>query len=221
MVDNSEIDKLPHSIITEDVINHDVLYKLIMVGDAGVGKSCLMLRGTRDEFKENYEMTLSVEFGSLALKIDNMIVKVQIWDTAGQETFQSVAKVFYKGAQCIFLVYDITREETFMRLHSWIKEIRDNTSPNTMFILVGNMLDLEKKRVISCERALEFKSKENLDGFIETSAKIGTNVQSLLIRSAKTLFTRDTEKKTGKQKAGGIIRINPASSGKVKSGCSC
>ncbi len=189
-----EIDRLQHSILTEDIATHDVSYKLIIIGDTGVGKSCLMLRGTKNEFREDHDVTIGVEYGSFSLKINSKSVKILIWDTAGQETFQSVAKVFYKGSHCIFLVYNITDEKSFEKLQHWLKEIRETASANAMIVLVGNMLDLESKRTVSKEKGEEFKIRENLDAFVETSAKSGQNVQELFIRTAKTLFWRDREK---------------------------
>ena len=194
MEEHQEIDSLLHMVITEDMTNFDLSYKLIIIGETGVGKSCLMLRGTKDEFREDHDVTIGVEYGSFSLKIRDKSVKIYIWDTAGQETFQSIAKVFYKGSQCIFLVYDMTIESSFAKLSTWLKEIRETASVNAMIILVGNMLDLEQRRAVSREKALEFQRKEKLDGFFETSAKSGANVQDLFARAAKMLFLRDKEK---------------------------
>jgi len=190
----SDKNEIPYEILGEDAPSHDLLYKIIIIGDVAVGKSCLMLRGTKDEFREDHSVTLAVDFGSLSIKMENKIVKLQIWDTAGQEAFQSVAKVFYKGAHCIFLVYDITRAETFEKIKKWLHEVREASSENTLVILVGNMLDLEDMRTVPKEKALELKGKENLDAFIETSAKTGLNVKQLFVKVAQMLYSRDDEK---------------------------
>ena len=197
-MENEELDKLRYVITAEDISQYDVLYKLILIGDTGVGKSCIRLRATQDEFKEEHDITVGVEFGSYGVKIENEVIKIQIWDTAGQETFKSVTKIFFKGAHCIFLVYDITKEETFNGLKSWLREIKENSAENILIMLVGNMLDLEADRVITHEQALELKSQENLDGFIETSAKSGQNVKNLFVRIAKMLYLKHSRKEVRK-----------------------
>ena len=183
-----ELDKLSHIVVKDELSHYDELFKLIIIGDTGVGKSCLRLRATHDEFKEEHDVTIGVEFGSFSIKVEESKIKIQIWDTAGQETYKSVTKIFFKGSNCIFLVYDMTKEESFTNLESWLREIRENAAENVLIILVGNMLDLDDKRAVTKERALEFKSRENLDGFIETSAKMGSHVQELFIRMAKMLY---------------------------------
>eukprot|EP00826_Nyctotherus_ovalis_P045866 TRINITY_DN5114_c0_g2_i3.p1 TRINITY_DN5114_c0_g2~~TRINITY_DN5114_c0_g2_i3.p1 ORF type:complete len:222 (+),score=58.85 TRINITY_DN5114_c0_g2_i3:65-730(+) len=192
-MDNEELDKLEYVITTEDISHYDVLYKLIFIGDTGVGKSCLRLRATQDDFKEEHDVTVGVEFGSYGIKIEEQVIKIQIWDTAGQETFKSVTKIFFKGAHCIFLVYDITKEDSFNSLKSWLREIRENAAENVLIMLVGNMLDLEHDRIITHEQALELKSQENLDGYIETSAKSGSNVKDLFVRAAKLMYLRNSK----------------------------
>ena len=229
MDDNEEISKLSFTVLKDTGSHYDYLYKLIIIGDTGVGKSCLLLRATKNEFREEHDVTIGVEFGSFAAKVEDAAVKIQIWDTAGQETFKSVTKVFFKGAQCIFLVYDITIEETFANLEAWLKEIRENASPGALLILVGNMLDLEEKRAVSKEKALEFKSRENLDGFIETSAKANANVLELFTKTAKMLYLQEKAKHGQKppprslsiaEPPGKIIIDNQIGT-KHKRGCNC
>jgi len=193
-INNDEINKLEAQIVTEDITNQDISYKLIIIGESGVGKSCLMLRGMKDEFRENHEVTIGVEYGSFTMKINGKTLKILIWDTAGQESFQSVAKIFYRGADCIFLVYDITNEHSFQKVQNWLKEIHEMAPHNVIIMLVGNMLDLKEKRVIPFEKAVELQKIENLFGFIETSAKSGENVKDLFIKTGKVLFLRDKDK---------------------------
>ena len=92
------------------------MFKLIIIGDTGVGKSCLMRRVMDNEFKVEHQVTIGVEFGSFVFKVDERVIKLQIWDTAGQESFRSVTRIFYRGTDCVFLTYDITRNETFLSL---------------------------------------------------------------------------------------------------------
>jgi len=228
MDNNAEMDKISHIILKEELSHYDFLYKLIIIGDMGVGKSCLLLRASKDEFKEEHDVTIGVEFGSFSIKLADSAVKIQIWDTAGQETFKSVTKVFFKGSHCIFLVYDITKEETFENLESWLKEIRENAPANVSLVLVGNKVDLEEKRAISKEKALGFKSRENLDGFIETSAKSGSGVKELFVKTSKLLFTHhkdkgDTSKDPTQEndKPTRIITVNEIGKNPKKSKCKC
>ena len=103
---------------------HDHMFKLIIIGDTGVGKSCLMKRVMDEEFRQEHQVTIGVEFGSYGVRIDGKIIKLQIWDTAGQESFKSVTRIFYRGANCVFLTYDLTRDETFVSLGEWLKDVK-------------------------------------------------------------------------------------------------
>ncbi len=104
------------------------MFKLIIIGDTGVGKSCLMKRVMDNEFKTEHQVTIGVEFGSFGIKVENKIVKMQIWDTAGQESYKSVTRIFYRGAHCVFLTYDMTRDETFLNVESWYNEIKQHAA---------------------------------------------------------------------------------------------
>ena len=119
-----EIRQMPHEIIDPKFSQSDFLFKLIIVGDSAVGKSCLMQRVTTNEFLEDHEVTVGVEFGTLIVKIESQVFKLQIWDTAGQESFKSITKIFYRGAHCVCLCYDITRMDTFLNLETWIREAK-------------------------------------------------------------------------------------------------
>lgn len=119
-----EIRQMPYEIIDPKFSQSDFLFKLIIVGDSAVGKSCLMQRVTTNEFLEDHEVTVGVEFGTLIVKLESQVFKLQIWDTAGQESFKSITKIFYRGAHCVCLCYDITRMDTFLNLETWIREAK-------------------------------------------------------------------------------------------------
>ena len=119
-----EIRQMPHEIIDPKFSQSDFLFKLIIVGDSAVGKSCLMQRVTTNEFLEDHEVTVGVEFGTLIVKLESQVFKLQIWDTAGQESFKSITKIFNRGAHCVCLCYDITRMDTFLNLETWIREAK-------------------------------------------------------------------------------------------------
>lgn len=124
-------------------ISQDYLFKLIIIGNSGVGKSCLMHRVTTNEFSEDHEVTVGVEFGSLLLKMnqdggDQSVFKLQIWDTAGQESFQSITKIFYRGAHAVLLTYSVASMQSFQNLQHWCNEVRTQSEPDAIVILVGN-----------------------------------------------------------------------------------
>lgn len=121
-------------------------------------------------------MTIGVEFGSRTVEINEKKIKLQIWDTAGQESFKSITRSYYRGAAGALLVYDITRKETFNHLTSWLEEVRQNGNPDIMFMLIGNKADLDSRRQVSTEEGERF-AKENGLIFLETSAKTSFNVE--------------------------------------------
>ena len=166
----------------------DYLFKMIIIGNSGVGKSCLMHRVTTNEFSEDHEVTVGVEFGSLLVKMDETVLKLQIWDTAGQESFQSITKIFYRGAHCVFLTYDVTREDTFVNLNEWLKEIKQHASEDVRVYLIGNKSEMEEQREVTFQRALEFANEYKLHKVFETSAKTGYNVEEVFATVAKELY---------------------------------
>lgn len=147
------------------------------------------MRLTENDFKEDYEVTVGVEFGSFLVQIEDKIIKLQIWDTAGQESFKSLNKIFYRGSHCVFLIYDLTKNESFQNIVDWQKEVMMNTQ-DCMIYLVGNQIDNEQQREVTVDQAQEY-SKENLFAFSgETSAKTGQNVEEVFIRAAKMLYLK-------------------------------
>ena len=161
-----------------DKPNFDYILKYIIVGDGTVGKSSLLLRFTKSGFNQEYEMTLSVDFGVKNIKIRNKIYRIQIFDTAGQENLRSIARMYYKNSICAIVVYDITRRDTFNNVSDWIEECK-NYSPKSIFmVLVGNKLDLAERRQISSDEGRELAEKNGML-FFETSAKDGTNVENI------------------------------------------
>ena len=168
---------------------HDWVFKISIIGDTSVGKSCLLKRITDNEFKETYELTIGVEFGSILFKTQEKILKLQIWDTAGQENFKSITKIFYRGTHWVFLTYDVTRESTFDNALKWLKEVRQNSGSDVIVFLVGTQVDKEPKAVTE-EQALSFKEANNLDFFIETSSKTNFNIEKLFTIAAQKLFIK-------------------------------
>ena len=133
-------------------------------------------------------MTIGVEFGAFVSRIEDKIVKLQIWDTAGQESFRSITRIFYRGAHCVFLTYDITREETFVNVLDWLREVKQHANADIMIYLIGNRSDLEDEREISREKAIEFCQEYSIDQFFETSAKTGDCVEQVFSLASRELY---------------------------------
>ena len=163
--------------------NFNYLLKYIIIGDSAVGKSNILLRYIHDKFNEEFQSTIGVEFGAKNLKIEDKIYRIQIWDTAGQETFRSITRAYYKNSVCACVVYDITNKNSFQNIKSWIEDCKKQ-SPKTVFmILIGNKVDLEDKRQVTSEEGAIFAEKNGML-FFETSAKNGKNIEEIFIKSA-------------------------------------
>jgi small GTP-binding protein len=163
---------------------YDIIVKIVLIGDSGVGKSNLLLRYLKNEFVWDSKATVGVEFGSKKFKIENHNVKAQIWDTAGQERYRSITNAYYKGSKGALVVYDISRKVTFENVDKWISDLRKNSDPDVMIILVGNKCDLQEEREVTTREGQD-KAKINsktcftLDvAFLETSARNGDNVET-------------------------------------------
>ena len=152
-----------------------------------VGKSCILLQFTDNKFRNQHELTIGVEFGAKTIEINGKLIKIQIWDTAGQEAFQAITRTYYKGAIGALLVYDITRKDTFIHVTKWLEEVRNNSSKTITIILIGNKKDLEDKRQVTYEEGEAF-AKENGLMFLETSAKTAYNVVESFNLSAQAIL---------------------------------
>ncbi|CAH2034200.1 unnamed protein product [Thlaspi arvense] len=157
--------------------DYDYLFKVVLTGDSGVGKSNLLSRFTRNDFSHDSRATIGVEFATRSIQCDDKIVKAQIWDTAGQERYRAITSAYYRGAVGALLVYDVTRHVTFENVERWLKELRDHTDANIVIMLVGNKADLRHLRAISTEEAKAFAERENTF-FMETSALEAVNVDN-------------------------------------------
>ncbi|KAK9688829.1 hypothetical protein RND81_09G013900 [Saponaria officinalis] len=157
--------------------DYDYLFKLVLIGDSGVGKSNLFSRFTRNEFNLESKSTIGVEFGTRRIHVDDKIVKAQIWDIAGLKRYHAITSAYYEGAVGALLVYDVTKPVTFENIEGWLKEVRDHRGSDIMIMLVGNKADLSDLRAISTEDAKSFAERENLL-FMETSALDSLNVEN-------------------------------------------
>ncbi|CAN7019765.1 hypothetical protein BRARA_F00618 [Brassica rapa] len=155
---------------------YDYLFKVVLIGDSGVGKSNLLSRFTRNEFCLESKSTIGVEFATRTLQVEGRTVKAQIWDTAGQERYRAITSAYYRGALGALLVYDVTKPTTFENVSRWLKELRDHADSNIVIMLIGNKTDLKHLRAVATEDAQSYAEKEGLS-FIETSALEALNVE--------------------------------------------
>eukprot|EP00294_Goniomonas_avonlea_P009576 CAMPEP_0114563544 /NCGR_PEP_ID=MMETSP0114-20121206/13172_1 /TAXON_ID=31324 /ORGANISM="Goniomonas sp, Strain m" /LENGTH=209 /DNA_ID=CAMNT_0001749409 /DNA_START=66 /DNA_END=695 /DNA_ORIENTATION=- len=173
-------------------MSYAYLFKYIIIGDTGVGKSCLLLQFTDKRFQPVHDLTIGVEFGARMITIDGKQIKLQIWDTAGQESFRSITRSYYRGAAGALLVYDITRRETFNHLASWLEDARQHSNQNMTIMLIGSKCDLEHRRAVSYEEGEQFAKDHNLV-FLETSAKTAHNVEEAFVNTAKKIYEKIKE----------------------------
>ena len=177
----------------------ETLFRVIIVGDTCVGKSCLLMKFTENSFKDSHDVTLGVEFGTRLISIEGRPIKLQIWDTSGQESFRSITRSFYRRADAVILVFDLTARHTFDNCVHWLEEIKQNSSSDVAIFLAGNQIDLVENKAesmeVSKEEALDLVAKNHLCSYVETSAKSGVNVEQLFFSAAKELILRFKDKK--------------------------
>ena len=190
----------------------ELLYKILLLGDSSVGKTCFLMRYADNTFQEIHMSTIGLDYKLKNVQLDDgKIVKIQIWDTAGQDRFRSITKNYYKGAHGIILIYDVTSRKTFENIKNWVKQIKEEVSDKVTIILVGNKIDDETNRKVSTEEGEAMAKEVNLE-FFETSAKSGTNIDSTF----NELVKKTVEKYNKTDEKGD--RLNNKKSGK-KAGC--
>ncbi|KAI5120223.1 hypothetical protein M0805_000037 [Coniferiporia weirii] len=202
--------------------HYDFLIKLLLIGDSGVGKSCLLTRFCDDTWTPSFITTIGIDFKIRTIELDGKRIKLQIWDTAGQERFRTITTAYYRGAMGILLVYDVTDEKSFTNINTWFANVEQHASEGVDKILVGNKSDWEDKRVVGTEAGM-MKAKELGVDFIETSAKENKEVESAFFNLARAIKTRlidsqpDAAGSMGSP-ADGSVRVNqPAES--TQGGC--
>ena len=181
--------------MTEEEENYNMIFKIVLVGDSGVGKTNLLLRYLKNEFNTQTKATVGVEFGNTKVQIDNALIKAQIWDTEGQERYRSITSAYYKGAHGALIVYDITRKDSFDSVEKWLSDLKNNGEEKMVIMAIGNKCDMVNERVISTEEG-EAKAQRNNIAFLETSALNATNVAKafdVLIQKLYVAFKKDFE----------------------------
>jgi len=211
---------------------YDYLYKVVLIGDSGVGKSNLLSRFTRNEFNLEMKSTIGVEFATRSIQTEGKTIKAQIWDTAGQERYRAITSAYYRGAVGALLVYDIAKYSTFKNVERWLTELRENADRNIVIMLVGNKSDLRHLREVPTEEAKTFAEKNKLS-FIETSALDATNVElafqnilteiyHIMSRPTPDDETEQVKPAEQKPKEGQKLELNPQNSNNNNPpGCKC
>merc|ERR1719461_2277280 len=180
-------------------MSHRMLqFKLVLLGEAAVGKSSLVIRFVKGQFSEYQESTIGAAFLTQTVPVQDCTVKFEIWDTAGQERYHSLAPMYYRGAAAAIVVYDITSNASFNRAKTWVKELQRQGSPEVVIALAGNKLDRESEREVSADEARQYADENGLS-FIETSAKTNINVRELFLAIARKL-PKDTAEASQRDK---------------------
>lgn len=169
-------------------MSYDYAFKYIIVGDAAVGKSSIMKRYTDDVFQYDNVSTIGVDFSTKNLLIENKNIQIQIWDTAGQERFRSIIRQYYKNTIVSFLVFDITRRNTYFHIQRWLDEMIKYVEPYAIIVLIGNKCDNEIHREVSYEEASSYAKLNNMV-YVETSAKTETHINDVFLSTAKKVYT--------------------------------
>ncbi|KAI3363172.1 hypothetical protein L3Q82_011541, partial [Scortum barcoo] len=198
----------------------DYLFKLLLIGDSGVGKSCLLLRFADDTYTESYISTIGVDFKIRTIELDGKTIKLQIWDTAGQERFRTITSSYYRGAHGIIVVYDVTDQESFNNVKQWLQEIDRYASENVNKLLVGNKCDLTTKKVVDYTTAKEFADSLGIP-FLETSAKNATNVEQAFMTMAAEIKKRMGPGATAGGGEKPNVKLTPGTTVKPSSGGCC
>eukprot|EP01094_Clydonella_sp_ATCC50884_P009774 TRINITY_DN192_c0_g1_i6.p1 TRINITY_DN192_c0_g1~~TRINITY_DN192_c0_g1_i6.p1 ORF type:complete len:205 (+),score=82.01 TRINITY_DN192_c0_g1_i6:85-699(+) len=201
---------------------YDYLFKLLLIGDSGVGKSCLLLRFADDTYTESYISTIGVDFKIRTIQMDGASIKLQIWDTAGQERFRTITSSYYRGAHGIIVVYDVTDQVSFNNVKQWLQEIDRYACESVNKLLVGNKSDLSTKKVVDYNTAKEFADGLAIP-MLETSAKNATNVEEAFETMTREIKSRvSLAGGANKRKDQTHVRLTGTSANASdSSGCAC
>eukprot|EP00745_Piridium_sociabile_P016807 TRINITY_DN25053_c0_g1_i1.p1 TRINITY_DN25053_c0_g1~~TRINITY_DN25053_c0_g1_i1.p1 ORF type:complete len:210 (-),score=64.63 TRINITY_DN25053_c0_g1_i1:276-905(-) len=202
---------------------YDYLFKLLLIGDSGVGKTCLLFRFSEDAFNSTFISTIGIDFKIRTIELDGKKIKLQIWDTAGQERFRTITTAYYRGAMGIMLVYDITNEKSFDNIRNWIRNIEEHASKDVEKMVLGNKCDMNDRRQVSKERGEQLAIEHGIK-FMETSAKASVNVDDAfftLARDIKAKMDRKMDTPSSSAKPSGYQLSKKDSGGSKKSFWKC
>jgi len=177
-------------MLNEPEDSFDFLFKIVLIGDMGVGKTCVVQRFKNGTFLERQGTTIGVDFTMKTMIIDGKRVKLQIWDTGGQERFRTITQSYYRSANGIVICYDLTCRESFINVRRWLDDVAKFAAPNVVKLLIATKKDLENERVVQSSEGEELAKYEQMIGFVETSAKDNLNVDSVFLNLANELKSR-------------------------------
>lgn len=189
---------------------YDYLIKLLLIGDSGVGKSCLLLRFSDDSWTPSFITTIGIDFKIRTIELEGKRIKLQIWDTAGQERFRTITTAYYRGAMGILLVYDVSDEKSFGNIRNWIRNIEQHAQESVNKMLIGNKCDMVDKRVVETERGKQLADEYGIK-FLETSAKNSINVEEAFITLAKDIKARLIDSPDGQKGESDSLNISQKS----------
>merc|ERR1711998_728348 len=195
---------------------YDYLIKLLLIGDSGVGKSCLLCRYSDDVFNSNFITTIGIDFKIRTIELDGSKIKLQIWDTAGQERFRTITQAYYRGAMGILLVYDVCDDKSFQNIRTWMRNIEQHANDGVNRILIGNKCDMTDKKVVETKRGKELADGYGIN-FFETSAKNNINVEQAFYSIARDIKKRLMDSEPDGHRDGVTLGQQAAPS----SGCKC
>ncbi|CAD8108723.1 unnamed protein product [Paramecium primaurelia] len=194
------------SLVKKSKDTYDLLMKVLLIGNSGVGKTQILLRYTENQFKTSFLSTIGIDFKIKKISVDEKVIKMQIWDTAGQERYQTITQTYYKGAMGIILVFAVNDQESFHDIEKWMNQIKQHASDNIIKVLIGNKTDLPD-RCITYEQAMKMAQKYNIPYF-ETSAKEGTNINDTFQQIAKQI--KEQIEKLPQQSNNTFNKLNPS-----------
>ena len=181
---------------------------MIIIGDSGVGKSSILKRAVKNRFDEGYQATIGFEFLLMHFCVNDLKIKLQIWDTCGQEMYRSLVQGFYRNTSLALIVYDISDKKTYENLDNWIRDLRSHTDPELPIFIAGNKFDLEDKRQVACNDAKDYSLSSRTKYFTECSAKTGYNVENIFYEAAKYLYNACKELGRNKIPTNNKLKIN-------------
>jgi Ras-related protein Rab-1A len=197
----------------------DYLYKILLLGSSAVGKSSLLLRFADDTFKENQVSTIGVDWKIRTVDVNGKLIKLQLWDSAGQERFRTIASSYYRGAHGVAVVFDLTDAKTFAAVESWLEEIGEHANESVRRILIGNKNDLKDDRVVDEEEARAFAKSAGMQ-YIETSAKSSANVTEAFMNMTRDIFASiGTAAVAPRSPPGVVLSVPDGKSVEKKKGC--
>lgn len=191
---------------------YDYLFKLLLIGDSGVGKTCLLFRFAENSFNPTFISTIGIDFKIQTVEIDGKRIKLQVWDTAGQERFRTITTAYYRGAMGILLVYDVTNKKTFENITNWLRNIEEHAAEGVEQLLVGNKSDQEDRRLITEEQGQLLAVQHGID-FIECSALSGENVREAFFRMGRRVKIKHESKSKGSTPKQNNVTIHPGQPG--------